>query len=82
MKISKKIEELLIVNNYLWHEATEIKDFDNKPKQGLSSEKRVQHFLKIRELNSDRSTIRAELDSIFNDGVDETKLNYHGGENA
>jgi len=76
MIISQKIEELIVLNIGIWHEASRIKDYDNKPIGGLDSETRVKHFLKIRELNAKRSETRAIIDKYFNDGVDETKTNY------
>ena len=78
MTIGNNIDKLIDTNNKIWHEATQIKDFDNKPIKGLSSEERVKCFLAVRKLNSNRSAIRAEIDKEFDDGVDESKVNYSG----
>ena len=77
-RIGERIDSLININNELWHEATQIKDFDNKPKAGLSSEERVKCFLAVRKLNAKRSAVRAEIDNHFDDGVDESKINYSG----
>ena len=78
MSIADNIDKLMNINNKIWHQATQIKDFDNKPKQGLSAKERVKCFLAIRKLNAERSAVRAQIDSEFSDGVDESKVNYSG----
>ena len=80
MIIAESIEELVLVNIKLWHEATKIKDMNNHARAGLTSEDRVNCFLKIRELNTKRSKTRSQIDIAFNDGVNESKINYAGDE--
>ena len=78
--IGSKIEELLEINNAIWHEATTIKDFENNPIPGVSSQTRVQTFFNIRKLNAKRSAVRHEVDVMAGDdsASDERKVNYAG----
>ena len=78
MSIGETIEELIRLNIMIWDEASQIKDFHNNPIKDLPTEDRVKHFLKVRELNATRSSIRAKIDNYFHDGVDQTKLDYYG----
>ena len=77
--LCESIEELILVNIELWHNATKIKK-NGKPDYTLSTKKRVKIFYKIRELNAKRSALRWEIDSKLGiDGINETKSGYYKG---
>ena len=74
--IGSKIEEFILTNIKIWHEATKIKDVDGNLRKDtdLSVKERVQCALDIRKLNTLRSKIRWEIDKNFDCGADETKV--------
>jgi DTW domain-containing protein YfiP len=75
-KISESIEELILLNVKIWHEATKVKDISgqlyDKPK--LPLEDRVACALEIRRLNAKRSAVRWEIDKAIGSGTNETKI--------
>lgn len=75
-KISESIEELILLNIRIWHEATKVKDISGQlyDKPTLSLEDRVICALEIRRLNAKRSAVRWEIDKVFGGGSNETKI--------
>jgi len=76
--IGETINELIDVNNQIWHKATKIKTLSGevKKEKGLETKERVEIFLGIRELNAQRSAVRWQIDKRFNSGTNETKINF------
>jgi len=82
MTTAEMIEKLIITNLEIWHEASKIKDLDNKVRKELSMspQERVDHFFVVRKLNAIRSRIRWGIDKQFGTGANETKIDYYTGE--
>lgn len=74
------ISKLIVVNNRIWHKATKIKTLSGevKKEKELGTKERVETFLDIRELNTQRSAIRWQIDKKFGSGANETKINFCG----
>lgn len=71
-----RINEMILINIKIWHEATKVKDINGrlKSKTEISLDKRVECALNIRKLNAERSAVRWEVDSYFGAGTNETKV--------
>jgi hypothetical protein len=74
--LARIIDDLVQTNIEIWHRASNIKT-DGRPNRALPTQKRVEIFYKIRELNSNRSSLRWQIDSKFDNGSNETKINYY-----
>ena len=76
MSLGEKIEELLLLNTKIWHEATKVKDVNGKLRKDskMTIEERVECALKIRNLNNMRSSTRWEIDNSFGTGANESKV--------
>jgi len=75
--IGERILELIDINSKIWHRATRLKDFNNirRTDVDITPTERVDHFLKVRRLNAQRSAIRWEIDKHFG-GANESKVGY------
>jgi hypothetical protein len=77
--VGKLIEESILLNIKIWHEATKVKDIFGKLRdKNMPTKERVACALKIRELNAERSAKRWEIDKLFGGGTNETKI-FSGG---
>lgn len=79
--IGKTINEFVLVNIQIWHEATKIKNLKGTlcDKSTMPLEKRVSCALKTRGLNAERSKLRWEVDKCFGSGANEAKVFSKGG---
>jgi hypothetical protein len=84
MDIGKAILEVIDVNCRIWHEATKFKSIDNirRDKEDTSLGERVRVAMKVRQLNSERSKARWEIDKNFSVGANESKVNYKEDKDA
>lgn len=77
--IGDRINSLIESHIKLWHEATKIKDFNGDLRKDMPTEERVDTFMKIRLLNSERANIRDNINVSLNSGYPDPKINYLGG---
>jgi len=77
--VGKDINELIETHIELWHEATKIKDFEGNLIKDMPTEERVDIFMKIRLLNSQRAKTRDSINISLKSGYPDPKINYVGG---
>lgn len=77
--IGKLVEDLVICNLEIWHNATRLKDFAGKLRKDskLSPREQIAIHTQTRVHNAKRSKLRYEIDRILDtDVVNETKIDY------
>jgi hypothetical protein len=74
--LGSKVDEMVLTNIKIWHEATKVKDINGKlrSKSEISLDDRVDCALEIRRLNRERSDIRWSIDRNLGSGANETKV--------